>query len=112
MVPRVYHIYGVNCDTEVGAAYKYRPFRVKERMINTGIEVDQKARISSARKNGYKISGGIIEETKDTEQVELSRPSASAHPLRTHTVIYTVQQVKMVVVVVVAAVSGIGFGRV
>ncbi len=71
MVRRVYHIYGVNCNTEVGAAFKFRSFHLKEGKINPRIVVDTKARISAARKNGYTVTNGIIMETKDTEQVGL-----------------------------------------
>mmetsp|Transcript_892 Transcript_892/g.2702 ORF Transcript_892/g.2702 Transcript_892/m.2702 type:complete len:820 (-) Transcript_892:1763-4222(-) len=71
-VPRVFHIYGVNCDTEVGAVYKMRNYTYKAERTNTALVLDASARVAGAlarNANGYTIQGGIIKETRDTKQV-------------------------------------------
>ena len=66
-VPRVFAIYGVNCPTEVGAAYRYRNCYRMVNRVNTGLVLDAEASLKQG--SGYTIQKGILMETKDTKQV-------------------------------------------
>ena len=77
VVPRVFAIYGINCATEVGAAYRHRSYCHKLGQVNTSLVLDTEA--SLKRAGGYSIQKGIIRETKATKQVRsiLTVPSIS-----------------------------------
>mmetsp|Transcript_14283 Transcript_14283/g.36075 ORF Transcript_14283/g.36075 Transcript_14283/m.36075 type:complete len:576 (+) Transcript_14283:211-1938(+) len=69
-VRRVFHIYGVKCDTEVGTVYKYRNCRFKQDTLTSVFEMDGSARLAKGGgEGGYDLHRGILKETAATQQV-------------------------------------------
>lgn len=70
-VQRIKAVYGINLPTEVGAVYKRRKgFLESDNTVHHHFTLDLSAKIS--KDNGYVCSGGIVFETKDTVNKELS----------------------------------------
>lgn len=65
-VKRVHAIYGVNLDTEVGCVYSRQDTCTTSKMLQSFYVPDKKAVID--RTCGYKVSGGLIQETPQTKQ--------------------------------------------
>mmetsp|Transcript_21956 Transcript_21956/g.62539 ORF Transcript_21956/g.62539 Transcript_21956/m.62539 type:complete len:745 (+) Transcript_21956:3-2237(+) len=65
-VNRVHAIYGINLPTEVAAVYKRKDLCVATTHTQSNFTLDKNAKVP--RDSGYKLSGGVLFETKDARQ--------------------------------------------